>query len=148
MIKPMSAEISFASLIHAPREKVYDAFTIASEMDQWFTQGARIDARPGGSILIHWENWGVDRYTGEDGGPVLEAKRPERFVFQWHPHRKDYATMVEINFEERKDGTVVCLRETGFEDSEEGLKAILGNAGGWGEALTLLKFYIEHGVTY
>jgi uncharacterized protein YndB with AHSA1/START domain len=148
MIKTITAEVSFATLIHAPREKVYDAFTKAEELNHWFTKSSKIDARPGGSILICWENWGVDHYTGEDGGPVLEAMRPERFVFQWHPHRKDYVTTVEMDFEERADGTVMRVRETGVEDSPEGLKSILGNAGGWGEALTLLKFYVEHGVTY
>ena len=84
----------------------------------------------------------------EQEGLVLEARRPERFVFQWHPDNTVYATTVEINFESSDDGTVIRLREYGYQDIPSGHKAMLGCAAGWGEALTLLKFYVEHGIRY
>jgi uncharacterized protein YndB with AHSA1/START domain len=93
-------------------------------------------------------NWGPDHITAEDGGLVLEAIPVERFIFQWHPDTPDYATTVEINIASAEDGTIVRLREYGFADSESGLDAVLNCAAGWGEALTLLKFYLEHGVHY
>jgi hypothetical protein len=43
-------------------------------------------------------------------------------------------------------GTVVRVFERGFADSASGLRTLVGNATGWGEALTLLKFRLEHGV--
>lgn len=142
-------EIRCSILVAAPRERVYDAFATAAGLDGWFTTGATIDARPGGEIRFRWRDWGPERYTGEDGGPVLEARRPERFAFKWHPDGPDYATTVEIDFEEdRAGGTVVRLRERGYRDTPSGLRRMLDCASGWGEALALCKFHVEHGLRY
>jgi hypothetical protein len=69
------------------------------------------------------------------------------FVFQWHPddilyyHRR-------VDFEAVPEGTIVRLREQGNEDTPSGRRAFADCASSWGEALTLLKFYVEHGLTY
>ncbi len=140
--------ISHDVLIRAERERVYDALTTSEGFDSWFTTGASIDARPGGQIILRWKDWGPDHITAEDGGPVLEAIRPERFVFQWHPGNPGYTTTVEITLEPDERGTIVRLREHGYHNTPEGRKAFATCATGWGEALTLLKFYVEHGVRY
>lgn len=148
MTKLIDAEISHATFVNASPERVYDAIGSKAGLDAWFTTGAKVDARPGGEILFRWEEWGVDGVTAEDGGPVLEARRPERLVFQWHPDSPAYATTVEITFEPMQGGTVVRLREHGYQDTPGGCRAMLNCAAGWGEALTLLKFYVEHGIRY
>jgi len=79
---------------------------------------------------------------------VLEAKRPEKFVFQWYADNPDYATTIEMIFEKVAEGTVIRLREYGYHDTPSGVKAMLECAAGWGEALTLLKYYIEHNLLY
>ncbi len=140
--------IEHATFVAAPPEKVYDAVATSDGLDAWFTAGARVDARPNGRILFRWKDWGPDRITGEDGGPVLEARRPSRFVFQWRPDQPSYATTVEIDFEARAGGTVLRVREHGYEDTPSGRRKMLECACGWGEALTLLKFYVEHGIRY
>ncbi len=148
MANAIDVEINHAVLVRTGPERVYDAFTRGAEMDGWFTTGASIDARPGGQIRFRWRNWGPDNVTAEDGGPVLEARRPERFVFQWHPDTPHYATTVELDFNLGEDGTVVRLREYGYQDTPSGRRALANCAAGWGEALTLLKFYVEHGIRY
>ena len=144
----LATTIQHATFIRATPERVYDTFTQGAAMDRWFTTGARIDAHAGGEIVFRWQDWGPDHITATDGGPVLEAARPTRFVFQWHPDGPDYATTVALTFVERDGGTVVSLQESGYADTASGQQALAGCAAGWGEALTLLKFYIEHGVTY
>ena len=84
--------------------------------------------------------------TAEDRGPVLEASRPSRYVFQWQAGLG--GTTVEVDFEERPEGTVVRLREHGYPDTPEGWFGFGECSTGWGEALTLLKLYVEHGVRY
>ena len=149
MSRFIEEEIRCAVLVAAPRERVYDALATAAGLDGWFTAGAAVDARPGGEIRFRWQDWGPERYTGEDGGPVLEARRPERFVFQWHPDGPEYATTVEIELEEdAAGGTVVRLREYGYRDPPAGRRRMLDCASGWGEALALCKFYVEHGLHY
>jgi uncharacterized protein YndB with AHSA1/START domain len=78
-------EIKHATLVRADPERVYEAFTTANGLDAWFTDGSSVDPRPGGEIRFRWRNWGPDRVSGEDGGPVLEAEKPRRFAFQWYP---------------------------------------------------------------
>jgi uncharacterized protein YndB with AHSA1/START domain len=141
-------EIRHKTLIHVDPMRVYLALTTSEGLDSWFTRGARVNAHPGGQILFRWENWGPDHINTEDGGPVLEAIPPQRFVFQWHPDLPEYATTVELNIIPTDDGTIVSLREHGFTDQPSGREAMINCATGWGEALTLLKFYLEHGVSY
>jgi uncharacterized protein YndB with AHSA1/START domain len=148
MTELINEAIECATLIRATPEQVYDALTTGPGLDSWFTSGSRVDPRPGGEIHFQWRNWGPDRINAEDNGQVLEARRPERFVFQWQPDNPSYTTTVEIAFEPVADGVVVRLKEHGYHDTPAGLRHMLGCASGWGEALTLVKFYTEHGLKY
>lgn len=144
----LDTEVYGSTLVRAPREKVYDAIASAEGLDAWLTKGATVHAEPGGEIMFRWHEWGPDRETLEDGGPVLEAVRPERLVFQWRPDDPSYLTTVELDFETHPDGTVVRVCEYGFHDTPEGRHAMMVCANGWGEALTLLKFWVEHRLRY
>ena len=148
MKRKLDRKVSFSTLVRAEPERVYDAIATAEGLDKWFTKGASVDARAGGSIQFRWKDYGLNRYTGENGGPVLEAKRAERFVFQWKTDSGLCDTTVEIDFTPVDEGTVVKLAEHGYEDSPVGMEDFLNRVSGWAEVLTLLKFYVEHGVTY
>jgi uncharacterized protein YndB with AHSA1/START domain len=138
--------IQVSTYIDIPPQQVYETLTTASGWDAWFTQGTELDARPGGSLRFRWVDFGPGRYTGEDGGPVLEAQAPRRFVFQWTPG--DSTTTVEFILRPQGPGTVVTVHEGGHTTSEKDLWALVDCSAGWGEALTLLKFYLERGLTY
>ena len=141
MTTKLAVEAKHSEFIRAPREKVYDAFATAEGLDGWFTRGARVDARPGGTMLFRWVDWGPEKTINQEApGRVLEAKRPERFVFQWGETGEE--TTVEIVLEEREGGTLLKLREYGFRKIEN----VVDNASGWGQALTLAKFWLEHGI--
>jgi uncharacterized protein YndB with AHSA1/START domain len=141
-------KVDFKILIRAEPQNVYDAFTTTEGLDGWFTRGAHIDPKPGGEIIFRWKNWGPDHYNGENSGPVLEADRPARFVFRWKSDNLKYMNTVEINFKAAEQGTLVRLIEYGFPDSNAGIRDLADRSAGWGQALTLMKFYIEHGVRY
>jgi uncharacterized protein YndB with AHSA1/START domain len=137
--------IRYTTYVDAPPQTVYDTLTTASGWDAWFTQGASVDARPGGFIQFRWADFGGDGVTAEDGGEVLEATPPQRFVFQWTPGES--TTTVEFDLEARGQGTYLRVTESGHSWSQRDLEALVECAGGWGEALTLLKVYLEHGIT-
>lgn len=143
-MKIINAPILHKVLIRVPREKIYDAMTTAEGLDGWFTTGSSVDRKVGGKIIFRWKNWGVDKVTTEAECPIIEVKIPERFVFKWW---EDHYTTVEMDFEEVKEGTIVKLKEHGYQDTEEGHKRCLECAVGWGESLTLLKFFIEYGIS-
>jgi uncharacterized protein YndB with AHSA1/START domain len=157
MRETMKEKVNFAILVRSTPEGVYDALTTEEGLDGWFTTGSTVVMSPeasaepdgpAGRIHFRWKEWGPERYSGENGGPVLEAKRPERFSFQWKVDSGGYDTTVEIKLERVAEGTIVRLDEHGYENSPTGLKDLLARATGWGEALTLMKFYVEHGVRY
>ena len=147
-MQTMNHKVDFKTMVRAEPEKVYDALTTPEGLDGWFTTGAEVDAVPGGSITLRWKDWGYDQYNGDSGGPVLEAERPGRFVFKWQSDDKRYLTTVSISIETHPEGTLVSLTEEGYEDSPAGHQDLLNRCTGWGEALTLMKFWVEHGVRY
>ena len=145
MMEVIPESIQHVVYVHAQPPDVYAAFTTAQGLDGWFTSGAEVDPRPGGSIRFRWKDWGPLNVTAEDGGPVLEATPSRRFVFQWRPDTIRYFTTVELQFKPAQGGTQVSLREYGYQNTPTGLRSMLNCATGWGAALTLLKFYVEHG---
>jgi uncharacterized protein YndB with AHSA1/START domain len=158
--------IRWRSFVQAPIERVYRTLTTADGWDAWFTRGADLDARPGGRFVLRWTDaeasrhrvtlWGPVHSNLEIGGQVVAAEPHEHFSFQWttagHP------TTVTFRLTRLGTGTVVALTESGYEAGDLGATGVVGQmenaspfamcASGWGEALTLLKFYLEHGVTY
>jgi uncharacterized protein YndB with AHSA1/START domain len=147
--KKIAAEkVSVNVLVRATPERVYDAIATSQGLNGWFTAESVIEAIPNGKLYFSWKDWGVDHYTGESLGTVIEAKRPTRFAFKWPVDIGSYQTTVEISFEPVGEGTVVKLIEYGYEENADKLQNMLNRASGWGEALTLMKFYVEHGVTY
>lgn len=141
-------KVNFKTLVRVQPERAYDAIATSKGLDEWFTNGSSVDARPGGQIDFRWKDWGLDRYTGQNAGPVLEANRPERFVFQWRADSGSYYTTVEIDFESVDEGTLVKLIEYGYEDTSVGMQDLLNRVSGWAQVLTLMKFYLEHGMKY
>jgi len=133
------------TFIKAKREKVFDAMTTSEGLDGWFTRGTTIDLRSGGTMHLKWVDWGVDKVTTEAVCPIIDVLIPEKFIFNWW---EDHYTTVEMVFEEAEGGTVVMVKETGYLDTKEGRRRCLECAVGWGEALTLLKFYIEYNIRY
>ncbi len=140
--------IVHATLVRARPEVVYDAMTTAEALDEWFTEGAEVNRKEGGHIKFRWKDWGADKSTSEDGGPIIVAERPRRFSFKWFPAGDTYSTTVEMDFEPTDEGTIIRLKECGYRDDPKSKRAMLACATGWGEALTLLKFYVEHGNRY
>lgn len=140
--------LSTSILIRTAVDRVYDALTTVEGLNGWFTDGAEVDARPGGRVVFRWKDWGPDHYTGEDGGAVVEARRPDIFEFHWHPVGQDIDVVVRIELHEVPEGTVVHLTDKGYPDTPAGRTRQLECAAGWGEALALCKFFVEHGVRY
>ncbi|HEU5138409.1 MAG TPA: SRPBCC domain-containing protein [Bacillales bacterium] len=135
-------EIKHRTYIRAAPEKVYETLTTGEGWNAWFTDETTVDLN--GDIRLRWKAFGQGHENIEDGGPVLKAVPNEAFVFQWSPGKE--MTTVSLALEPYREGTLVNLRETGYTTSEKDLAACLDCSVGWGEALTLLKFYLEHGI--
>lgn len=141
-------EVSFSTLIRAEPERVFDAISSAEGFDQWFTKGTTIEPRAGGELVFRWKNWGVEDFTGEMIGEVVEKRRPDRFVFKWPVDSGGYMTTVAIEIEAHPAGALLRLSEGVYEEGPTGTQDMLNRATGWAQAMTIMKYFVEHGVTY
>lgn len=141
-----SLMIQHRTFINVSPNVVYGTLTTGEGWDAWFTQGTTVEAKPGGQIHFRFKDFGPDHITLEDGGTVLEALPYEKFVFQWTPGES--TTTISFTLTSLGGGTLVTVLESGYTRSEQDLKAFGDCAVGWGEAMTLLKYYLEHGITY
>ena len=140
--------IELESYISLPPSDVFKAITTAETWDKWFTTGMELDLSIGGKMLFRWKNWGPHQYEGEDIGEIVEISEPSVFKFQWHKDANIPPTTVAFELKSLGGGTHLLLTETGYLDDELGRGWMLSCATGWGEAIALLKMYLEHGVAY
>ena len=145
MTEQLQETIKQATFIQRTPQEVFDAITSAEAWNAFFTHSSTLDAKPGGAFIWRWKDWGPDCYTVEVLGTVIEAVRPERFVFEWGSSNP---TRIAMLLSEQSGGTVLRLTEQGHLNDAKGRAMALECAAGWGEAITLLKFYLEHGITY
>jgi uncharacterized protein YndB with AHSA1/START domain len=146
MNKLFDGKIKQRTYIEAPVEKVYDTITSAQEWDKFFTTGMQLEPKLGGKCIFSWKDWGPDFYSLSAPGKVVNVIRPKLFIFKWGEAGQE--STVRFELEPLGSGTVVTIIEDGYPDTPEGRKMVLECACGWGEAATLLKFYIEHGIVY
>jgi len=148
-------------LLHAPLKRVWTALADSTEFGTWF--GMKFDGQfaPGalmrGVIVPAKVNAEVAKAQQKyDGMPVeitIEKVEPERlFSFRWHPYAiergVDYSaeptTLIEFVLEEMKDGVMLTVTESGFDQIPlvRRVKAFTANEEGWGMVIKLLEEYL------
>jgi uncharacterized protein YndB with AHSA1/START domain len=139
--------ISHRTYVNLGVKELYRKLTSGCGWEGWFATTARVAQRVGEPVYFRWENFGADRYCAEDHGEVLLLEEGKVFSFNWHPGEK--STEVSLRFEPLGEGCLLTVEERGHSFSNEAdANVALSVATGWGEALTLLKFHTEHGLTY
>jgi len=140
------AYILHSVFISAEPKRVFTAITQAGEWNRWFTEESTIDLRVGGYLALKWRNWGPDRIDADDGGKIIAIEQDRRFAFEWSPSGRP--TTVEFLLKPQRTGTRLTVTDSGWQLNAETMEMYMGCATGWGEALTLIKYYVELGVTY
>ncbi|MEE9552970.1 MAG: SRPBCC domain-containing protein [candidate division Zixibacteria bacterium] len=148
MTQPYGHDIKQRTFIAVPPERVYETITSGDGWNAFFTHATEIDPKPGGKMVFRWKDWGPDRYTNNSECKVLKADHPTLFEFEWGMVGRGFPSTVRFHLEANDGGTVVTLTESGYPDTDKARSSILSCACGWGEAVTLLKFWLEHGVRY
>ena len=140
-----SARIEREIVIDAPPERVWAALTEAEHLGEWFgNDGAEVDLRPGGSVVLRWKEHGV--YYSR-----IERVDPERFFSMRGAYLPDEeprpgnSTLVEFTLAPEGDGTRLRVVESGFEDleltEEQRAQQLAGNIEGWQIELAELVEY-------
>lgn len=144
----LPAEINHSCRIRVAPCLCFRSLTSVAGWNAWFTTSMFLDLKPGGVIIFEWKDFGAEHFSGGDHGTILEIVPGHKLAFTWHPDSPEYATRVELSVEDAPEGCRVRIRESGFRNDEQGLQSLAQSAAGWGEALTLLKVYLEHGLRY
>jgi uncharacterized protein YndB with AHSA1/START domain len=148
-------------LLHAPLKRVWAALADSTEFGSWF--GMKFDgpfvagALMRGVIVPTKVNAEVakaqQKYEGMPVEITIEKMEPERlFSFRWHPYAiergvdysKEPTTLIEFVLEERKDGVMLTVTESGFDQIPlaRRAKAFTANEEGWGMVLKLMEEYV------
>jgi uncharacterized protein YndB with AHSA1/START domain len=139
-------EVVIAALI----ERVWAVVTQPEHVGTWFGDaGAEIDLRPGGTILIHWKDYGT-------GYGIVERVEPPH-VFAWrgaligHTEvRADNSTVVEFTLTPEGGQTRLRVVESGFHTlalpADEAAKQAEGNVEGWRIKTEELAAYVAGSV--
>jgi len=150
-------------LLHAPLKRVWSALAGSTEFGSWFGMKFEGPFVPGalmrGVIVPTKVNAEVakaqQKYEGTPVEITVEKMEPERlFSFRWHPYAveqgvdysKEPTTLIVFVLEERKDGVMLTVTESGFDQIPltRRVKAFTANEEGWGMVLKLLEEYFVH----
>ena len=134
-------------VIDAPPQRVWAMLTQPEHIGTWFGDaGAEVDLRPGGALVLRWQEFGTVHST-------IERLEPPRYLaWRWastpdQTPRDDNSTLVEFSLTPEGDGTRLRVVESGFHNlamsPEQQAKRIAENRQGWLEELTELQTYAQ-----
>ena len=135
--------------VAAPRERVFQAWTSAEQLQRWFfpsTDGdampqAEVDLRVGGRYRISM--YAPDgNITAMVGGTYYEVQPPEKLVFSWAweaPRLELSETLVTVELHEVQGATEIIITHEHFPDPADHERPAIG----WNCSLERLTQLIE-----
>ena len=115
-------ELVIRRTFNAPRSRVFEAFTKAELLRQWFTPPGKepgavtFDARVGGSYRI--TSTDPDGEEWNFGGVISEFRVPERLAYTFHWEEDDKSAeremYVTLDFIDRGEQTEIVFTQTNF----------------------------------
>jgi uncharacterized protein YndB with AHSA1/START domain len=109
---------------HAPRERVFEAWTKPDLLTQWFGPTDDFNVKvedmklvAGGSYKINMGK--PDPKMNVIYGKYREIVKPERLVFTWNWEGEPGETIVTVTFKEEGTSTEVVLKQEYFANADE-----------------------------
>lgn len=134
--------------IAAPPSSVFAAIATGEAWDRWYTKGAQLEPSVGGVIELRFSPDGPYPSDYSARGSIVAYEPDSLLAFEWGKFPKH--SHIEIHVEPVDEGaaSLVTLFDVGYRLTDDTLPVILSCAAGWGEMLTLLKFWVEIQATY
>lgn len=134
--------IVHSTLVRSDPRTVLDLVSTGRGWDCWFTDGSSFEPRVGSPVHLRWKGWTDDGSDITDTGVVRSYEPGSVFALTW----RQPPSLVTFTVDEHPEGTWLEVVEAGIPETEAGLARFAECAVGWGEALTLLRCYAEHGI--
>ena len=104
-------------VVEAPVERVWAVLTEAEHIGTWFGDSAEIDLRPGGELIVSWDE------HGSYPAVVVKVEPPTFFSFRWArpagaKPREGNSTLVEFTLSAEGERTRLRVVESGFPSLE------------------------------
>lgn len=145
--QPDLPETTITRIINAPRELVFEAWTDAKHLSQWwgphcFTNPVcEADTKPGGNIDIHMR--APDGTTYRMTGIFHEVVKPERLVFTSTPLDTEGRVMFEVlntvTFAEHNGKTRLTVHAKTVKVTPQAAMYLQGMEQGWNQSLERLE---------
>ena len=140
-------QITHEVVIDAPIERVWTILTEAEHIREWFAfDGADIDLRPGGKLVMRWQEHGTFLSTIERVEPPYHFSFRGSYLPDTEPDATN-STLVEFTLSPAGDGTRVRVVESGFRELDmpaaRQAEFAEGNVQGWTGAFTKLDQYVQ-----
>jgi uncharacterized protein YndB with AHSA1/START domain len=134
-------------IIHAPRNRVYAAWTDPAQLREWFgpenvqTEDLIVDARVGGKFRWDLTNSEGEKMTCRGEYRELQPNKKIVFTWQWQDDEdwEDRESVVTVELSDRDGGTEVRLSHEQLpnEQSRD------GHTRGWNSALDKLERFVS-----
>lgn len=145
-------EVVFRRTFDAPRELVFEAWTDPAHVVHWwgpkhFTNAlCEVDARPGGSLLVHMQAPDGQIYPAK--GTFEEVVAPERIVLlssavEDEAGEPQLVARHIITFEEADGKTHLTMQAIVLKATEMAQGALSGMEQGWDETFDKLEDYVS-----
>lgn len=132
--------LRFKQIVEAPPAEAFRAFTKTSALQDWLSQAADVDPRPGGRLCVWWE-------SGYYANGTFSAVEPgKKLVFTWHGRGELEPTRVQVSFAARDGSTYVTVAHSGVGTGAKWKAAASEIANGWETGLENLKSVLETGI--
>lgn len=150
----MELKFKVSARIARPLEDVFEAVADPARLSKYFTTGGAVGRLETGKTV----QWEFAEFPGAIPVEVVEVSPNQRIVLRWEANDGPpetgqsvqgaaYMTTVVFTFEALADGrTLVSIEESGWRETETGLKAAFGNCQGWSQMISALKAWTEHGI--
>jgi len=144
----MQLKFTVQTKIQKPIAEVFDGVYNPSKLSQYFTTGGASAPLDANTTVM----WSFADFPGSFPVRVKEVVPHQLIAFEWdagdeHGPVDGVICRVEIKFESLGDNeTMVSITESGWPETEKGLKLSYGNCQGWSQMSCCLKAFLEYGI--
>lgn len=131
--------LEFEQVVKRPAEQVYRAFTTDVVLREWLSNGASVNAKEGGRLVLWWS----DGYQVFGRYTALEEN--EAVSFTWFGDNEPAETQVDVTLTANADSTTVKIVHSGLGEGEGWDELADGLTKGWEDGIENLTAVLEEG---